>query len=98
LALREYRQSSQTAKAIAIRYGIDVKKLRSWVDAAGYRRRPPGRQRLTEPTTLQKALLQRMGSVPVAQLAMEVGKSRQYLSSLAKRWPDWVSGVVTYCS
>ncbi len=90
MALRDYRETGVTAKAIAARYGIDLRMLRRWVDAAGYPRRPLGRQRLSEPSAAQKALLERFGSVPMARLALEVHKSRQYLSGLAKRWPDWV--------
>jgi len=91
-ALRDYCTSRDTAKAIAMRHGIDVKRLRRWVDAAGYPRRPLGRQPLTEPSSAQSAILAKIGFVPVGQLALEAQTSKQYLSELAKRWPDWVGG------
>jgi hypothetical protein len=91
LVLAAYVASRETAKAIAARHGIDVRRLRSWVDAAGYPRRPRGRQPRLEPTAQQKAILGRFGSVPLVQLAREVGESRQYISSLAARWPGWLS-------
>jgi len=91
LALADYCATHDTAKAIAARHGISVKRLRALVDAAGnLQRRPRGRRPLLEPTADQQAILSRCGSVPLTQLAREVSKSKQYISQLTARWPGWV--------
>ncbi len=89
-ALADYRRGEDTAKAIAARYAVDVKRLRRWADEAGYPRPPRGRRALREPSPWQKKLLCRVGLVPLRRLGAEAGVSRQYLHALAKRWPDWV--------
>jgi hypothetical protein len=92
-ALADYRRGQDTAKSIAARYLVDVKRLRRWADAAGYPRPPLGRRALSEPSALQQRLLQRMGSMRLTQLSARAGVSRQYLHALAKRWPGWVGRV-----
>ena len=89
-ALEDYARTQDSAKTIAARHGIDIRRLRSWVDAAGYARRPLGRQPRSEPPAAQRAILRQIGLVPIPQLALQLGKSRQYLSGLAKRWADWI--------
>jgi hypothetical protein len=93
-ALADYRRGEDTAKAIAARYSVDVKRLRRWADEAGCPRPPRGRRALREPSARQKKLLSRIGLVSLRRLGAEAGVSRQYLHSLAKRWPDWVGLAV----
>lgn len=89
-ALSDFQTTQDSAADIAARYGIQVSTLRKWTDRAGFPRRPRGRKPRREPTPEQKSLLSRVGSMPLSKLAKEVGRTKQFVHILAKRWPDWV--------
>jgi hypothetical protein len=89
-ALEDYSRGEETAKAIAARYGVDVKRLRRWAASEGCPRPPLGRRPQLEPSSEQKYYLKLVGSLPLARIAGLAGFSKQYLSELAKRWPEWL--------
>jgi transposase-like protein len=89
-AIEEYVHGGETARAVAARHGVHVSRLRQWVVSAGYPRRPIGRPKRSEPTPEQKGYLRLIGSIPTEKIAAAAHLSRQYVSALARRWPEWV--------
>jgi len=89
-ALEEYRSSPETTTKIAARYGFCAATLTVMARKAGIPLRSRGRKMATEPSSVQKKILQMTRHATYAAIGKKFNRSKQRISKIVHRWPVWL--------
>lgn len=89
-ALEEYRSGPETTTKIAARYGISAATLTVMARKAGMPLRSRGRKLATEPSLVQKRILQMTQHATYVAVGRKFGCSKQRVSKIVHRWPVWL--------
>jgi hypothetical protein len=89
-ALEEYRSSPETTTKIAARYGFSASTLTVIVRKAGIPLRSRGRKKATQPSAVQKKILQMTRHATYEATGKKFNRSKQRISKIVHRWPAWL--------
>lgn len=85
-AMEDYGSGQFTITVLARRYGVSSATIANWAQEAGLPRRVRGRPRLTGPSPRQQTMIQLSRKLSVAEIAAQLGLSRQRVHQVLRRW------------
>jgi hypothetical protein len=89
-ALEEYRSSPETTTKIAARYGFSAATLTVMARKTGIPLRSRGRKMATEPSSVQKKILQMTRYATYEAIGKKFDCSKQRISKIVHRWRVWL--------
>jgi hypothetical protein len=85
-SLADYQYSSLKVVEISQKHKVSVPTLSKWVREEGVRRRPRGRRCQAQPSAKAQAILTFAAEHGFSDAARHFNATKQYVSSLGKRW------------
>jgi len=89
-ALADYKANRKTTKQIAAEKGVSKSTISVWARKARLSKRAKGRRPYTEPSVAHRKILSLVERMPMEQVGLKLGMTKQNVHRVCKRWKDHV--------